>query len=175
MDAVSKSQNPDVRAGRFAKRCDGHHASFIRSVAPALLLILCSFIRHSYVTWQDDPCTTATITVHGVETPRTLTLKCNDQAYTAVGKEIAFRRVYHFFIENLEPGKEYAYSVEDCSHTFTTLNRHPPYRFVEGGDFENTDEADQLSALAATYKPDAVLLGGDYPSNVLSSHSLCCV
>ena len=79
------------------------------------------------------------------------------------------RRIYHFHLTDLEPGTEYNCQVEDAYYSFKTLAKKPPYRFVEGGDWENTEPAAQLAKLAASKKPDAVLLGGDYPSNVIST------
>jgi len=79
------------------------------------------------------------------------------------------RRIYHFHLKNLEPDTEYTVKVEDSDYTFKTLALQPPYRFIEGGDWENTKEAAELAKVAASKKPDAVFLGGDYPSNVVSS------
>lgn len=79
------------------------------------------------------------------------------------------RRIYHFHLAQLEPDTEYVFSVADATGSFRTLAFEPPYRFIEGGDFENTVEAETLTKLAATYEPQAVFLGGDYPSTVLSS------
>lgn len=124
------------------------------------------------MTWQDDPTTTVTISVHGIKTPRKLTLYCNDQAIETIGQEMPLpdrRLLYHFNLRDLKPGTHYVFRVEGVEGSFTTLLEHPPYRFLEGGDWENTKAAEELALIGKGYQPDAILLGGDYPSNVRSS------
>ncbi|MCH9610054.1 MAG: hypothetical protein S4CHLAM81_08340 [Chlamydiales bacterium] len=95
---------------------------------------------------------------------------CDGREFTALGKKIGLpdhRRIYHFHLTDLEPDTSYTVQVEDSCYSFKTLAKEPPYCFVEGGDWENTGEAKRLAKVAASYKPDAVLLGGDYPSGVI--------
>ena len=85
------------------------------------------------------------------------------------------RQIFSFFLDHLEEDTKYyfiignakiGYSKEKC---FKTLSRNKTcYRFIEGGDWEITKEAEKLAKIAASYNPEAIWLGGDYPRNISS-------
>ena len=147
-------------------------------------------LRHIYLTWQEDPCRTMTITVHGIETPTELTLYYDTAPHhsklDAYSKQCISqgahklklpdkRLIYHFQLKDLQPNTPYYFTIGNkthcfgSEHSFKTIAQDPPYLFVEGGDWENTPAATKLAQMAATYSPDAILLGGDYPSGVFGS------
>ncbi|MCH9609168.1 MAG: hypothetical protein S4CHLAM45_03900 [Chlamydiales bacterium] len=147
-------------------------------------------LRHVYLTWQHDPCRTITITVHGVDTPQELTVYYDTKPHHSKVDQYAYqkkmlgrhmrklpdnRHIYHLELTDLEPETRYYFTVGvksyafGCESSFKTIGTTPPYRFVEGGDWENTEAASTLAKRAATLNPDAVLLGGDYPSAVFGA------
>ena len=145
-------------------------------------------VRHIYLTLQNDPCTTITLNVHGIGTPDELTIYYDHQPHhthvdsyayqcSVRGREMKklpdHRYIYQVELTNLTPNTIYYFTIGDKDHAFSaecafkTLANTPPYRFVEGGDWENTKAASTLATLAASYNPEVILLGGDYPSGVL--------
>ncbi len=145
-------------------------------------------LRHIYLTWQNDPCTTMTLNIHALQTPSELTIyydrsphhskvdqyahKCQVKG-TIKHKLPDARTIYQVELTNLEPDSVYYFTVGDKTHafgpeqSFKTLATSAPYCFIEGGDWETTPAAAKLAKLAASYNPDAILLGGDYPSGVI--------
>lgn len=148
-------------------------------------------LRHLYLTWQHDPCRTITINIHGLKTSSELTVYYDDKPcmgnpclYTHAKKGLASselslpdgRKLYHIEIQKLKPNTRYYFIIAEGLHpypyskefSFKTIPEHgDPLVFIEGGDWENTQEAEKLAQLAAKANPHAVLLGGDYPSSVL--------
>lgn len=142
-------------------------------------------LRHIYVTWEEDPCQTMTIHAHGIDTPPTLTLyydttphrsACADYSsfceVRAIKGPVKGRWLYHAPLQHLQPETTYYFTLAEQRHPLCseqrckTLASHPPYRIVEAGDWENTSTASTLAHIAFSYQPDAVWLGGDYPSGV---------
>lgn len=147
-------------------------------------------LRHVYLTWQHDPCHTMTVNVHGIRTPSVLTVYYDKKAHFSQLSEYPFkvsgkgecpiklpdgRRLYHIELRDLDPDEVYYFTIGDDFHaygkemSFHTIpeDEKAPLRFVEGGDWENTPEAETLAVQAASMNPHATLLGGDYPSLVL--------
>lgn len=146
-------------------------------------------IRHLYLTWQHDPCRTMTINLHGIKTPSCLTVYYDTEphshpdyyqfAISGEGKrEVKLpdgRNLYHIELTHLEPGTRYYFVIGDETKIYTpemsfkTIpNDETPLLFIEGGDWENTPEAAELAKRAGQVNPQAVFLGGDYPSGVHS-------
>ncbi|MFZ0564590.1 MAG: metallophosphoesterase family protein [Chlamydiales bacterium] len=145
-------------------------------------------LRHVYLTWQNDPCRTITINVHGINTPSKLTVyydtqprfsKISRYCHKAKGfghQKIRLpddRMIYHVELKDLIPGTTYYFTVGDQSRSYcgeirfrTVPGETGPLLFVEGGDWENTPAAEALAKKAAALSPYAALLGGDYPSHV---------
>ncbi len=118
----------------------------------------------------------------GVETPRTLfvyldesphlsDLKAYPKKFKLEGKSLGLpdhRLIYQLDLKGLNPGTPYFFTIGDekrcllAEQKFHTLSTEEPLIFVEGGDWDLTEAADQLAAIAALQKPHALLLGGDY-------------
>jgi hypothetical protein len=83
------------------------------------------------------------------------------------------RYIFHAELTDLIPGQTYYFIVGSAKYGFSeekkfrTLSLEGPLRLIEGGDWEETPEAEALARKAAEYAPDALLLGGDYPSHAL--------
>ncbi len=137
-------------------------------------------IRHCYATWDQDPSTTISLHIHTQDGVGELSIDyapCNGPSATLQSPVYKIyrggRRLYHVYLNHLDPNTTYYCTVREGDHhlgsySFHTLPLHPPYRFIDAGDWENTPVAKELAQVAATYQPDAVWLGGDYPSEVYS-------
>lgn len=86
------------------------------------------------------------------------------------------RILYQVELTDLQPGQTYYFAVGDLLRFYskefqfcTVPDDGTPLVFVEGGDWENTPEAEALAQKAASMSPMAALLGGDYPSQVFGA------
>lgn len=129
-----------------------------------------------------------TINVHGIKTPPELIIYYGDKSVKNLSeypckvirggsRRIGLpdaRRIYHVELQNLKTYTTYYFRVGDEKgalseeFSFRTLPEESPLVFVEGGDWENTPKALLLAKKAASFSPHAVLLGGDYPSDVIA-------
>ena len=138
-------------------------------------------IRHLYLTWGPDPCTSIVINIHGIETPDDLTLYYDTHSHlgkfeeysqraTAKGSTAYMlpdeRKLYHLLLSDLLPDTSYFFTVDGVEKRFRTLPKKGPLCFVEGGDWENAKKGEVLAIEAAKKNPHALWLGGDYPSHV---------
>ena len=151
-------------------------------------LFFANSIRHLYLTWQkENTSNNITINIHTTNYIDEL-----DLFYDEVSKELSHkpyrfhkhtkgshffkdRYIYHVELANLTPGKIYYFIVGNQKDGFINEQKFKTIplsydflRFVEGGDWELPSEAEKLCKIAAKYNPDAILLGGDYPDEVLS-------
>jgi len=161
-----------------------------------LLLFLSTFafaeelsLRHVYLTWREDPRENIFIHMQGLNTSSELTVYYDTKSHeqkelypfhaSVRGKLLrklpGNRLIYHVRLTDLKPGQHYYFRVADQEkhlskeYCFKTLCSSPPYLFVEGGDWENTKEAALVAKRAAAENPDALFLGGDYPTAVLGA------
>ena len=164
---------------------------FMRFISFLILLpsfFFASNIRHIYLTWQkENTSNNITLNIHALNNIDELEVfydsqsrKDSDNAYSfktkAKGKHfIKDRYIFHIELSNLEPGTIYYFSIKSKIDGFseerkfkTIPQNFDSLRLVEGGDWEQPNEAIKLCEIAAKYNPDAVLLGGDYPDEVLS-------
>ena len=145
-------------------------------------------LRHIYLTWQHDPCRTITVNVHGINTPSKLFIYYDTKPHfsrihlyghkaSGLGKKKIHlpdgRTIYHIELNNLEPSETYYFTIGNRYRSYggeirfrTVPDDGRPLLFVEGGDWENTPEAELLAKRAASLSPYAAFLGGDYPSYV---------
>ncbi len=128
-----------------------------------------------------------TINVQGIKTPSSLTIHYDTEPHQGYALLYRFstsgqgyrtvilpdgRTLYHVELTDLMPGTQYYFTVGDGMRSFTselsfrTIPAEGSLLFIEGGDWENTPAAVSLAKKAGTLNPNAVLLGGDYPSSV---------
>lgn len=146
-------------------------------------------LRHVYLTWQHDPTQTITVNAQGIKTPSEMVLyydtephfsKIGEYAHkvSAKGEALSFlpdgRMIYRIEVRGLKSGQLYYFALGDHLRAFgeemrfrTIPENDETLVFVEGGDWENTESALELAKRAASFNPMAILLGGDYPSQVL--------
>lgn len=141
------------------------------------------------MTWQHDLGTTITLNLHGLATSPELTIYYDSKPHFSNLSEYRYklnvkgikqtqipdkRILYCAELKSLIPGERYYFTVADGQKVlsderhFTTVPLDAPIRFVEGGDWEVTPEAEELAKKAAELSPHATLLGGDYPSKVFT-------
>lgn len=146
--------------------------------------------RHVYLTWQHDPSRTITFNVHGINLPSEITVyydtkphgrQLSSYSFFKRGEEITSlslpdgRKLYQIELTALSPGTSYYCMIGDRFRTygkeisFRTIPEKGTLVFVEGGDWENTPQAQKVAEQAAKCNPVAVLLGGDYPSQVFGT------
>ncbi|MCK4933999.1 MAG: metallophosphoesterase family protein [Simkaniaceae bacterium] len=146
-------------------------------------------IRHVYLTWQGDTSTTMTINVHTlggleeIDVCYTEEKKANQEPYKhhIRAKGIPFacgdhmRHLFHIELTNLSAGGTYCFTlgtkktgfIEELK--FKTIHpKNSSYRFITGGDCEVNSTAIALMKQASACNPDALFLGGDYPTGVES-------
>lgn len=142
--------------------------------------------RYIYLTWQHEPDTTITINIHNFSEEEevfiyydTLSHQGDPRRYRTlisdIGKEnpsfLDGRFIHHVELFELIPGKTYYFIVGNPSTGFTQeakfktiSDQEENLHFVEGGDWEYTQESIEVAKQAAKQNPLAVFLGGDYPS-----------
>ncbi len=146
-------------------------------------------VRHVYLTWQNDTSTTMTINVHTLGGLDELDVcyieenKVNQETYShhfkTKGEQFTCgnhsRHLFHIELTDLNPGGTYCFTVGTKETgfinklKFKTIDPNTSsYRFITGGDCEVNDTARALMKQASSCNPDALFLGGDYPSNVES-------
>lgn len=146
-------------------------------------------VRHVYLTWQNDTSTTMTINVHAlgdldeIDVCYTEENKNNQEPYTyhfkAKGERFECgdhsRHLFHIELTDLKPGGTYCFTVGTRETGFidelkfkTISPKSSSYRFITGGDCEVNETAVALMKQASACNPDALFLGGDYPSDVES-------
>ena len=152
------------------------------------LFFFASSIRHTYLTWQSENTSdNITINIHTINHINELEVFYDYESRE--GSDIPYRfqtkvqgnyflkdrYLFHVELLNLEPGKVYYFSIKNKKDGFseekkfkTIAKTFDSLRLVEGGDWEHPEEAIKLCEIASKYNPDAVLLGGDYPDEVLS-------
>lgn len=149
-----------------------------------------SSIRHIYLTWQkENTSNNITINVHTINNIDELEIfydtesrKSKQEPYRfyqrAKGKHfLKDRNIFHIELLNLDPGKVYYFTIGNVIDGFSKEKKFKTIpvsfdslRLIEGGDWEQPSEAIKLCEIAAKYNPDAILLGGDYPDEVYSTH-----
>lgn len=133
--------------------------------------LLYADIKHVYVTWEDDPCTSLTINIHATtselevayDMEPQLTFDDYQNKYELTGEGFVDRYIYHLTINHLKPGKLYFFHIKGDKHyKVKTAPDKPFYRFIFGGDCEVTDKAEALLMEVAKWDPTAIIFGGDY-------------
>lgn len=158
-----------------------------------LLLAVPSFffansVRHVYLTWQRENISdNITLNIHTTnniseldifydsESKNSSTTPYKHHIHVKGEYFLKDRYLYHVEIQKLSPGKVYYFIVGSQKDGFTSEKKFKTIpsdfeslRLIEGGDWELPDEANMISKTAASYNPSAILLGGDYSSEVLS-------
>lgn len=155
---------------------------------PHLLLAETS-IRHIYLTWKDEEThhnITVNIHVEGLLNRLHIYYDKDSQQniperylyhVSALGTPIMnnTRTLFQVELTELEDDTLYYFTTgaPEVGYAEEKKFRTIPYesdqyRFVEGGDFEVTDDAVLIAKKAAEMGPHAALLGGDYPREVFS-------
>jgi len=135
-----------------------------------------------YITWQNDPCTTATITWQSAEAPKQVLVRFDTEkregkvrkyAKEAEGRSwtipcLPGRSINSVELTGLTPGTRYYFvlaekkSGETTEHSFKTIpNDGSPLRFVAGGDQNWGPVARKLCELAGREAPMFTVIGGD--------------
>ncbi|MFA5250674.1 MAG: fibronectin type III domain-containing protein, partial [Parachlamydiales bacterium] len=105
------------------------------------------------------------------------------------------RFLYHFHLQGLKPGEAYHFVLHHPTLGFSKIKKfkmpltsspsvqkpqnqpfaqtagrlkRPLLRFVEGGDLERAEKAENLLRKAAALDPEVFFLGGDYPPGIFS-------
>ena len=135
-----------------------------------------------YITWQNDPCTTATINWQSAEAPKQVLVRFDTEkrdgkirkyAKETAGKSwgipcLPGRSINSVELTGLTPGTRYYFVLvgkkngETIEHSFKTLpNDGSPLRFVAGGDQNWGPVARKLCELAGREAPMFTVIGGD--------------
>jgi hypothetical protein len=139
--------------------------------------------KRPYLTWQNDPCTTMTVTFQTKKAPGAVTVHYDTNSRKGNAKEYAFhatgtarriegladgRSINSTELTGLIPGTRYHFAVEDESggvsaeYFFDTVpNDGRPVTFVTGGDMGACPRMRKLTDLAAKQDPLFCLVGGD--------------
>ena len=118
-----------------------------------------------YITWNQDPTTTAIISWLEKETQHTIAI---NQVEISDIERIAFEDDYTLArvkLQGLAPSTRYdvAFNHESSKDYFVTLSDKPPLKFAAGGDvyYHNGETYKHMCQTVAQFDPAFVVLGGD--------------
>lgn len=138
-------------------------------------------VKHVYITWEDDPCTSLTINIHATtptlklayDQETQLTFDDYEEHYELDGTGFIDRYIYHHTIKGLEPDNLYFFSIQgDREYKVRTAPDTPPYRFIFGGDCEVTEKAENILMEIAKWDPTAIIFGGDYGREITTVNDI---
>lgn len=142
-------------------------------------------IRYIYLTWQKDTSTTITINAHNFSPSKDIKIfydtesRKNDPSQyryknSNEGQKTSCfpdgRYLHRLELSRLDPNQTYYFIIGNEKFGFSEEkkfslipNTEKTLHFVQGGDWEVSDEAIGITRQAALQNPMAALIGGDYP------------